>query len=73
MRSAVWQRGSSGLVGSDGKYTLEKGVPPGKYVVNLTAMDPYPQTDKLGGRYAPGQSKLVVEVGKGDVIIDVGK
>jgi hypothetical protein len=61
----------------DGTFTIlgpkGKGIPAGKYVVNLTAMDPYPTTDKLGGKYAPGQSKLVVEVGKGDLIIEVGK
>ena len=61
----------------DGTFTIlgpeGKGIPPGKYVVNLTAMDPYPTTDKLAGKYAPGQSKLVVEIGKGEVVIDVGK
>jgi hypothetical protein len=59
----------------DGTFTIlgpeSKGVPPGKYKVNLTAMDPYPTTDKLGGKYGPGQSQLVVEVGKGDLVIDV--
>jgi hypothetical protein len=61
----------------DGTFTIvgpeNKGIPPGKYVVNLTAMDPYPTTDKLGGKYQQGKSTLVVEVGKGDVVIDVGK
>jgi len=64
----------------DGTFTIlgpeGKGIPAGKYKVNLQAMDPYSPaggTDKLGGKYAPGQSKLVVEVGKGDVVIDVGK
>jgi hypothetical protein len=61
----------------DGTFTIlgpeGKGVPPGKYTVNLTAMDPYPTTDKLAGKYAPGKSTLTAEVGKGDVVVDVGK
>jgi hypothetical protein len=61
----------------DGTFTIlgpeSKGIPSGKYKVNLTAMDPYPTTDKLAGKYAPGKSTLVVEVGRGDVVIDVGK
>lgn len=62
---------------SDGTFVIvgpeNKGIPSGKYKVQLTAMDPYPKTDKLGGKYAPGKSTLVVEVGKGDLVIDVGK
>ena len=61
----------------DGTFTIlgpeGKGIPPGKYTVNLTAMDPYPTTDKLNGKYAPGKSTMTVEVGKGELVIDVGK
>jgi len=64
----------------DGTFTIvgpeNKGIPPGKYKVNLQAMDPYSPsggTDKLGGKYVPGKSTLVVEIGKGDLVIDVPK
>jgi len=62
----------------DGTFTIVgpegKGIPAGKYKVNLTAMDPYPTTDKLEGKYGPkAKTPLVVEIGKGDVVIDVGK
>jgi len=62
----------------DGTFTIvgpeNKGIPPGKYKVQLTAMDPYPTTDLLKGKYAPGKSTMVVDVGSsGDVVIDVGK
>jgi len=64
----------------DGTFTIVgpegKGIPTGKYKVQVQAMDPYAPgggTDKLGGKFAPGQSKLEVEVGRGEVVVDVGK
>jgi hypothetical protein len=61
----------------DGTFTIvgpeNKGIPSGKYKVHLTAMDPYPTTDKLAGKYAPGKSTLVVDVGSGELVIDVDK
>jgi len=62
----------------DGTFTIvgpeNKGIPPGKYKVQLQAMDPYPSKDILGGKYAQGASSpLEVDVGKGEVIVDVGK
>lgn len=74
-------------VKTDGTFTIvgpeNKGIPPGKYKVNLTAQDPYspprdqssgakgPPNDKLEGKFAPGKSTLVVEVGSGDLEIKV--
>jgi len=61
----------------DGTFTIlgpeGKGIPSGKYKVNLTAMDPYPTNDVLGGKYAPNKSTLVVDIGKGELVIDVSK
>jgi hypothetical protein len=64
----------------DGTFTItgpqNKGIPAGKYKVQLTAQDPYggpDSVDKLGGKYAPGKSTLVVDVGSGELTIDVGK
>lgn len=50
-----------------------KGVPPGKYRVSLSIIDPYPGEDKFGGKFQGPKSPLVVDVGKGEVIVDVGK
>jgi len=64
----------------DGTFTIKgpegKGIPSGKYKVQLQAMDPYAPgggTDKLGGKYAPGKSTLAVDVGSGELVVDVGK
>jgi len=65
---------------NDGTFTIigpeNKGIPPGKYKVQVQALDPYSSsggTDKFGGKYAPGKSTLVVDVGSGELTIDVGK
>jgi hypothetical protein len=61
--------GTFEVVGTDGK-----GIAPGKYLVAVQAMDPYDQQkDLLGGKYAPGQTNKIVEVGAGEIIVDVGK
>jgi len=64
----------------DGTFTIVgpegKGIPAGKYKVNLQAMDPYggpDSKDKLGGKYVGEKSSLVVDVGRTDLTIDVGK
>lgn len=61
--------GTFEVVGPDGK-----GIPKGKYKVQLTAMDPYPQKDLLNGRYAPNApNPMIIEVGAGELVVDVGK
>jgi len=55
---------------------LDKGIPPGKYKVHLTAQDPYAgpaSPDKLEGKYGIGKSTLVVDVGPGELTIDLPK
>jgi hypothetical protein len=61
--------GTFTVIGADGK-----GIPPGKYKVQVQAMDPYPQKDLLGGKFAPAEkSPLTVEVGKGEIVVEVGQ
>jgi hypothetical protein len=65
----------------DGTFTIigpaSKGIPPGKYRIKLTVMDPYTgpaSKDILGNRFAKGDnSSLIVEVGAGEVVVDVPK
>jgi hypothetical protein len=59
--------GTFKIIGSDGK-----GIPPGKYKVAVQLFDPYPSNDLLKGKYAMGKTELTVDVGKEDVVIDVG-
>jgi hypothetical protein len=52
----------------------KKGVPPGKYHIVIQQMDPYPKTDKLKGKFAPGKTAIVREVAPGkEIDIDVSK
>jgi hypothetical protein len=68
-------------VKADGTFTIvgpaNKGIPPGKYRVQLQAMDPYAPgggTDKLGGKYGPNsKSPMMIDVGPGELVIEVGK
>jgi hypothetical protein len=62
----------------DGSFTVvgreRKGIAPGKYYVSVEVKDPYPNgADLFGGKYAPDKTTLTVDVGKGDLTIDVGK
>jgi len=64
----------------DGTFTIlgpeSKGIPAGKYKVELQAFDPYAgpaSTDTLKGKFAPGKSAYVVDVGSGELVLDVDK
>jgi len=65
----------------DGTFTIVgpegKGIPAGKYKVHLQAMDPYQPgggTDKLAHKFAPGApNPKIVEIGSGELVIDVAK
>jgi len=64
---------------SDGTFTIVgpdgKGIPPGKYKVQLSAQDPYTgpgSKDLFGGKYASATSSpLTVDVGATDVVVDL--
>ena len=53
---------------------LGNGLPPGKYRIAVQQWDPFPKTDKLGGKFSKQSTKIVREVtGKEEVLIDVSK
>jgi hypothetical protein len=61
--------GSFEVPGRDGN-----GIPPGKYRIVLRQWDPYPQVDKLKGRFDEQNSQIVREItGKEEILIDVSK
>lgn len=64
--------GTFTVVGPDGK-----GIPAGKYKVQLTVQDPYSgpgSKDKFDGKFAnAAKSPLTVDVGSTDITVDVGK
>lgn len=50
------------------------GLPPGKYKIAVRQWDPYPQVDKLQGRFDAQNSPIVREItGDGDLLIDLSK
>ena len=51
----------------------KKGVPPGKYRIAVQQFDPYPTTDKLDGKFAPGKTTIVREVNGSTLDIDLAK
>ena len=69
----------SAIPDQDGTFTLEtadgKNLPPGKYKVAVRQWEPYPQTDKLGGKFDEQRSPIVVEITDPpkDVEIDIAK
>jgi hypothetical protein len=53
---------------------LGNGLTPGKYRIAVHQWDPFPQTDKLGGKFGEKRTKIVREVtGKEEILIDVSR
>jgi hypothetical protein len=50
-----------------------RGLPPGKYLIAVRQWDPFPTTDKLGGRFDEKRSKIVRELDGREIVIDVSK
>lgn len=50
------------------------GIPPGKYRIAVRQWDPYPQVDRLKGRFDEKNSPIIREItGEEDIVIDVSK
>ncbi len=56
----------SALVQEDGTFEIaghsRPGIPPGKYRIAVYQWDPYPQTDRLEGRFSETESPIVREI-----------
>ena len=53
---------------------LGNGLTPGKYRIAVHQWDPFPQTDKLGGKFGEKSTRIVREVtGKEEILIDVSR
>ena len=62
------------VVDAEGKFDMPGGMPPGKYKVAVRQWDPYPQTDKLGGKFAATATPIVRDVtGDQPIEIDLDK
>ena len=66
-------------VAPDGTFTVEsddgKPPPPGKYRVAVRQWEPFPSTDKLGGKFDERNTPIVVEITNPpkDLVIDLDK
>jgi hypothetical protein len=61
---------------ADGRFEVPgpdgNGIPPGKYRIAIRQWDPYPQIDKLGGKFDEENSPITREVtGEEEIVIDV--
>jgi len=57
----------------DGSFEVEE-VPVGKYRIGIELFDPTPRTDKLGGAFSPGTTKIIRDVdGKKPIEVDLDK
>lgn len=57
--------GKFSLLGKDGR-----GIKPGKYRIAVRQWDPYPQTDKLGGKFDEKNSPIIREI-NGDTTLEL--
>ncbi|WP_254507052.1 carboxypeptidase-like regulatory domain-containing protein [Anatilimnocola floriformis] len=61
-------------VDAAGKFSLPGGVTPGKYKVVVRQWDPYPQVDKLQGKFDKEHTPLVRQIdGKSPINIELSK
>jgi hypothetical protein len=66
-------------VAADGSFAVElaegASIPPGQYRVAVRQWEPYPQTDKLGGRFDEKNTQIVVTVAAPpkELVIDLDK
>jgi hypothetical protein len=60
------EQGNYSLRGANGK-----GIKPGKYRIAIRQWDPYPDNDKLGGKFSLENSKVVRDVGETETTIDI--
>lgn len=69
-QAAITQADADGyfeVPGADGN-----GIPPGKYRIVIRQWDPYPQIDKLGGKYDEENTPITREItGEEEILIDV--
>jgi len=59
----------------DGYFDIgARGLAPGKYRIAVRQWDPYPEVDKLEGKFDASHSPIVREItGKEDILIDLSK
>jgi hypothetical protein len=63
-----------GKAGPDGSFEIDGLLPAGKYKVGIEHLDPNPQVDQLGGKFAPGRTPIIRDLdGKEPLNVDLSK
>lgn len=63
---------STAAVNPDGTFEVVDGVEPGNYAISVRAWEPYPQNDKLKGKFSPKKTKIIRRIdGETTLEIDV--
>lgn len=63
---------TSAMVAADGTFEVVDGIQPGTYLITVRAWEPYPQIDKLKGKFSEQRSKIIREIaGDTELEIDV--
>lgn len=57
-------------VNADGTFEVVDGIEPGKYAISVRAWEPYPQVDKLKGKFSPRKTKIIRDI-DGDTVLDL--
>lgn len=61
---------TAAMVAADGTFEVVDGIEPGTYVVTVRAWEPYPQVDKLKGKFSENRSKIIREI-TGDTVLEI--
>ncbi len=64
---------TSAQADAEGNFELIDGLEPGKYLISVRQWDPYPQTDRLKGRFDERNSKIIRDFSgnEAELVIDV--
>jgi hypothetical protein len=61
----------SASVSESGEFVLVDGIPPGRYKIAVRQWDPYPQVDRLDGRFSPVNTQIVRELTSDDQVLEI--
>lgn len=65
---------ASASVDSEGQFEVIDGIEPGKYLVTIRQWDPYPQVDKLNGKFDERNSRVIREITEDtEIVLDVSQ
>lgn len=58
-------------VSESGEFNLVDGIPPGRYQIAVRQWDPYPNVDRLEGRFSRERSEIVRDLTSEDDVLEI--